>query len=233
MWEVISLVRRIVEGSVLAVLLIVIVAVLGASETINLLIADRGVSSIIFLLVLTILLADLIAKFIGVVSATFPDLLPKLSDENVKRASLIRRMGLGQTVALLSGAYAARLALFLVIFVLLGMSYASAPKAVQETLFGDFGALAAIDAFLREGVAGSIGYFLFFLGPDNLKPITNAIVTEPLVSSTVNGDVFLVGLRLYGLALILAALRTLLTPIIYARARIRSRGLAAAADPAA
>jgi hypothetical protein len=184
-----------IEGSVLAILLIVIVALFGLSETVNLLVADRSVSSILFLLVLAILLADLIAKFVGIVSSTFPDLVPKLNDENLKRASLIRRLRPGQTVALLSGAYAARLALFLVIFGLLGLSYASAPKPVQETLFGDFGALAAIDAFLREGIAGSIGYFLFFLGPDNLKPITNAIVTEPLVSSTVNGDIFLVGLR--------------------------------------
>jgi hypothetical protein len=233
MWEIVALIRRMIEGSLLSIFLIGVVAVFGLSETINVLIADHSLPSIVFLLFIIILLADLIAKFIGILGVTFPDLVPKLDDDKLRRASLIRRLRPIQTVTLLSGVYAARLALFLVIFACLGMSYAWAPKAVQESLFGDFTALAAIDAFLREGVAGSIGYFLFFLGPENLKPITDAIVVRPLVPSTLSGDVFLVGLRLYGLALILAVLRTLLTPVTYARARLRSDRLAKAAEPAA
>ncbi|MDI1281828.1 hypothetical protein [Brevundimonas sp.] len=229
-----NLVRRTIEGSVLSILVIAVVAMLGASETINILLAERTVPSTLFLLVLAIVLADLLGKLISIASSTFPDLIPALDDDDLKRASLIQRLRPGQTVALLSGAYSARLVMFLVIFALMGTSYAFAPKAVQQTLFGDFGAMQAIETFLREGLAGSIGYFLFFLGPDHLKPITSAIIAEPLVSSTVNGDIFLVGIRIYGLAFVLAILRTLVTPITYLRARRRAARLpasAASTDP--
>ena len=225
MLAIVRLVRRTIEGSVSAIILIAIVAFLGWSETINALIADRGVFSILFLLMLAIVLADLIAKIIGIVDRTFPDLIPKLDDDDKKRAWLISRLRPGQTVALLSGAYAARVVLFVVIFALLGSSYSAAPGAVQENLFGNFSAINASEAFLREGVAGSIGYFLFFLGPDSLKPITDTVATERLVSLSPDGDIFLAGIRLYGLAFVLAILRTLATPITYAKARLRARKL--------
>ncbi|MBX3429514.1 MAG: hypothetical protein KF779_08040 [Hyphomonadaceae bacterium] len=221
----IGLVGRIVGGSVLAIALIAFAAVAGASQIVNLLIEDGSVASILFLLMLSIVLADLIAKFIGILGSTFPDLVPKLDDEHLKRASLIRRLRPGQTVALLSGANAARVVLFLVMFALLGLSYAATPATVQQTLFGTLRPWEAIEAFLREGVAGSIGYFLFFLGPGTLKPMTDAIVAEPLTSPTVDGDLFLVGLRLYGLAFVLAILRTLVTPIVYLRARLRAHAI--------
>ena len=80
--------------------------------------------------------------------------------------------------------------------------------------------------FLREGVAGSIGYFLFFLGPDRLAPITQTIAAERLAASTPDGDVFLAGIRLYGLAFVLAILRTLAMPVAYIRARLRSGRIA-------
>ena len=225
MWEILNLVRRSLEGSVVALVLIAIVAMLGVSETINLLLADGSAASILFLLVLAIVLADLIAKLLSLATSTFPDLVPKLDEQALKRATLIKRLRPGQTLALLSGANAARVALFLAIFALLGASYASAPAPVQERLFGNFGALPAIEAFLREGIAGSVGYFLFFLGPDNLKPITEGIAAEPLTASTADGDIFLVGIRLYGLALVLSLLRTLVMPITYIRARLRARRL--------
>ncbi|MBI1405509.1 MAG: hypothetical protein GC145_05230 [Caulobacter sp.] len=228
---ILKLVRRMIEGSVMAILLIGIVAVFGVSETINRLLSDHGVSSLVFLLVLAIVLADLIGKFIGVVSATFPDIIPKLDDDHLERASLIERLRPGQTLALLSGAYAARLAMFLIIFALLGASYAWAPVAVQETLVGPLGPLKAIELFLREGVAGSVGYFLFFLGPENLKPITGAITPEPLAAASLNGDIFLVGIRVYGLAFVLAVLRTLVTPITLVRARGRAGRLTPPAGP--
>jgi hypothetical protein len=174
---------------------------------------------------LAIVLADLIAKFIGILGSTFPDLVPKLDDEHIKRASLIRRLRPGQTVALLSGANAARVVLFLVMFALLGASYSASPASAQQALFGPLRPVEAIETFLREGIAGSLGYFLFFLGPDTLKPITNAIIAEPLTSPTIDGELFLVGLRLYGLAFVLAILRTLVTPIIYVRARLRARAI--------
>jgi len=233
MWEILNLVRRSLEGSIVALVLIAIAAALGVSETINLLLADGGAASIIFLLVLAIVLADLIAKLISLASTTFPDLVPKLDEQALKRATLINRLQPGQTLALLSGANTARVALFLVVFALLGASYASAPAPVQDRLFGDFGTLRAIEAFLREGVAGSLGYFLFFLGPDNLKPITDSIAAEPLTPTTADGDIFLVGIRLYGLALVLAVLRTLVMPITYIRARLRARRLPSAAEKAA
>jgi hypothetical protein len=229
MLGIIKLVRRTIEGSVLSILVVAVVAILGVSETINMLIAERTVSSILFLLVLAIVLADLLGKLISIMSSTFPDLIPALNDDDLKRASLIQRLRPGQTVALLSGAYAARLVMFLVIFALMGTSYAFAPTAVQQTLFGDFGAMRAIETFLREGLAGSVGYFLFFLGPDHLKPITSAIIADPLVSTTVNGDIFLVGIRVYGLAFVLSILRTLVMPITYARARHRAARLPAPA----
>jgi len=225
MLAIIKLVRRTIEGSVSAIILIAVVAVFGWSDTINMLIADRGLPSILFLLMLAVVLADLIAKIIDIAGRTFPDLIPKLDDDDLKRASLISRLRPGQTVALLSGANAARVVLFVVIFALLGTTYAAAPGAVQENLFGNFGAVNASEAFLREGIAGSIGYFLFFLGPDSLKPITDKIAAERLVSLSVDGDVFLAGIRLYGLAFILAILRTLATPVTYARARLRARKL--------
>lgn len=232
MWEILKLVRRSLEGSIVALVLIGIVAAFGVSDTVNLLLADGAVASYLFLLVLAIVLADLIAKLISLASSTFPDLVPKIDEQARKRATLITRLQPGQTLALLSGANAGRVALFLVIFALLGISYASAPAAVQERLFGDFSALPAIVAFLREGIAGSVGYFLFFLGPDNLKSITERIATEPLTATTVDGDIFLVGVRLYGLALVLAILRTLVMPITYVRARLRARHLPTAAEPA-
>jgi hypothetical protein len=213
-----------------ALVLIAIVAALDVSETINLLLADGSAASFVFLLILAIVMADLIAKLISLASTTFPDLVPKLDERALKRATLINRLQPGQTLALLSGANTARVALFLVVFALLGASYASAPAPVQDRLFGDFGMLRAIEAFLREGIAGSIGYFLFFLGPDNLKQITERIAAEPLTASTTDGDIFLVGIRLYGLALVLAVLRTLVMPITYVRARLRARRLPSVVD---
>lgn len=230
MLGIIKIVRRLIEGTVLAVLIIAVAAIFGASETINLLLADGSVSSIVFLAVIAIVLADLIAKLIAILDATFPDLIPDFDELDVKRASLIRRLRPGQTVALLSGANSARIALFIAIFALLGASYAAAPKEVQATLFGDLGAIDAFSAFLREGVAGSVGYFLFFLGPDNLQPITRSIVSEPLVSSSANGDVFLAGVRLYGFAFVLSVLRTLVTPLSYLRARLRARKISSSAE---
>lgn len=227
-----KIVRRILEGSVSSIVLIAIIAVLGASETINLLLADRSLSSILFLTVIAIVLADIIAKLISILDSTLPDLIPRLDENDLKRASLIRRLAPGQTVALLSGAYAARIALFLLIFLLLGASYAAAPKPVQESLFGDFTTFQAVEIFLREGVAGSVGYFLFFIGPENLRPITQAIITQPLETATISGDVFLAGIRLYGFAFVLAALRTLVTPITFLRARLRAHAMPASApDP--
>lgn len=226
MLAIFKLVRRTIEGSVSALILIGIVAYFGWSETINTLIADRSVASILFLLMLAIVLADLIAKIIGIVGSTFPDLLPKVEDDDRKRASLIGRLQPGQTVALLSGAYAARVALFVIIFGLLGSSYAATPEEVQKNLFGNFNALGASEAFLREGVAGSLGYFLFFLGPDKLAPIKEAIAIDQLVSSSPDGDAFLAGIRLYGLAFVLAILRTLATPVTFVRARLRAKKIA-------
>lgn len=220
------LVRRTIEGSIISILIIAAVAILGVSGTINALLADGGVPAILFLVVLGVVLADLIGRFISILGYTFPDLIPAVGDDERKRASLIQRLRPIQTVALLSGAYAARLVMFLAIFALLGASYALAPQPAQETLFGDLGAALAIETFLREGLAGSVGYFLFFLGPDNLRPLTSAIIADPLVPSTVNGDIFLVGIRLYGLAFTLSLLRTLATPIAYLRARRRARDLA-------
>ncbi|GJL94807.1 MAG: hypothetical protein DHS20C05_12120 [Hyphococcus sp.] len=223
MLAIIKLIRRMIEGSVSAIILIAIVAYFGWSDTINMLIADLSISSILFLTVLAIVLADLIAKIIQIFGRTFPDLIPKVEDDDLKRASLISRLRPGQTVALLSGAYAARVVMFVVIFGLLGASYAATSVEVQENLFGNYGAVEAGTAFLREGVAGSIGYFLFFIGSDNLAPIKEAIIAEQLVSASPDADVFLSGIRLYGLAFVLAILRTLVTPITFVRARIRAR----------
>ena len=226
MLAIVKLIRRMIEGSVSAIVLIAVVAYFGWSETINTLVADRSVTSILFLLMLAIVLADLIAKMISIFGKTFPDLIPNVDDDDKKRASLISRLRPGQTMAVLSGAYAARLVLFVVIFGLLGSSYAWAPVEVQENLFGEFDALTASEAFLREGVAGSIGYFLFFIGPDNLAPIKGVITTEQLASVSSDGDVMLAGIRLYGLAFVLAILRMLATPITYIRARLRARKIA-------
>ncbi|MEH6697563.1 MAG: hypothetical protein V7672_02580 [Brevundimonas sp.] len=221
-----KLLRRIIEGSILSIVILAVVALLGLSSTVNLALAEPSAASLLFLLVLAIVLADLIGKFISILSTTFPDLIPAVEDEDLKRASLIQRLRPGQTVALLSGAYAARLVMFLAIFALLGASYAWAPLAVQETLVGPLGTMEAITVFIREGIAGSLGYFLFFLGPDNLKPVTDAILAEPLTPATPSGDAFLVGIRIYGLAFMFSALRTLVTPITYWRARKRARKLA-------
>ncbi len=226
MLGLLKLVRRTIEGSVVSIVLLAIVAVLGVSSTVNLLLAQPSAASLLFLLVLAIVLADLIGKFISILSTTFPDLIPAVDDEDLKRASLIQRLRPGQTVALLSGAYAARLVMFLAIFALLGASYAWAPLAVQETLVGPLGTMEAITVFLREGIAGSLGYFLFFLGPDNLAPITRAILDQPLDPATPSGDAFLVGIRIYGLAFMFSVLRTLVMPISYWRARRRARKLA-------
>lgn len=230
MLGLLKLVRRMIEGSVVSIVLIAVVAVLGISSTVNLLLAEPSLPSLLFLLVLAIVLADLIGKFLSILSTTFPDLIPALDEEDLKRASLIQRLRPGQTVALLSGAYAARLVMFLVIFALLGASYAYAPVAVQETLVGPLGVGEAIVTFIREGVAGSIGYFLFFLGPDNLKPVTDAILAQPLTPATPSGDAFLVGIRIYGLAFMFSVLRTLATPITYWRARRRARTLPSKAE---
>ncbi len=218
-----KMVRRIIGGSISAIIIIAIIAGLGWSETINTLVAERSVSSLLFLLALAIVLADLIAKMIGVFGSTFPDLIPKVEDDDRKRASLIERLRPGQTVALLSGAYASRVIFFVVIFALLGASYSQAPVSVQQSLVGEFSALTAAEAFLREGVAGSVGYFLFFIGAENLAPIKQAIAPMSLESASVDGDIFLAGIRLYGLAFALAILRTLATPITFIRARIRAR----------
>jgi hypothetical protein len=228
MWGFIGLISRTLTGSVSAFGLIAVVAIFGLSETVNLLITERSVSAIAFLVMVAILLADLIAKFLAILGATFPDLVPKIDDDARKRASLITRLRPGQTIALMSGAYAARVVFFLVMFALLGASYAAAPAAVQASLFGAFSIPEAIDAFLREGVAGSLGYFLFFLGPEHLAPVTDAIINRPLVSSTLDGDILLVGIRIYGLAFVLAVLRTLVTPITFVRARRRARHAALA-----
>lgn len=232
MLGLVNVLRRLIEGSLVSVLIIALVAMLGVSQTISALLADRTPASILFLLVLAIVLADLIGKFISILSSTFPDLIPTVGRDELRRASLIQRLRPIQTVGLLSGAYAARLAMFLFIFGLLGASYAFAPASVQATLFGDLGALAATETFLREGIAGSIGYFLFFLGPDALKSITGLIVAEPLAASSIDGDIFLVGVRLYGLAFALSFLRALVTPITYLRARRRAVALPANAEAA-
>lgn len=229
MLGLLKLVRRTIEGSVVSIVLLAIVAALGVSSTVNLLVQQPSAASLLFLLVLAIVLADLIGKFISILSTTFPDLIPAVDDEDIKRASLIQRLRPGQTVALLSGAYAARLVMFLIIFALLGASYAFAPVAVQETLVGPLGAMEAINVFIREGIAGSIGYFLFFLGPDNLAPVTRAILDQPLDPATPSGDAFLVGIRIYGLAFMFSALRTLVMPISYWRARRRAHRLPAPA----
>ena len=221
-----KLLRRIIEGSILSIVILAVVALLGLSSTVNLALAEPSAASLLFLLVLAIVLADLIGKFISILSTTFPDLIPAVEDEDLKRASLIQRLRPGQTVALLSGAYAPRLAMFLAIFALLGASYAWAPLAVQETLVGPLGTMEAINVFIREGIAGSLGYFLFFLGPDHLAPVTRAILDQPLTTATPSGDAFLVGIRIYGLAFMFSILRTLVTPITYWRARKRARKLA-------
>ena len=225
MLAIYKFVRRTIEGSIVAIILMAAVAALGWSPTINTLLAEQSVSAYLFLLMLAIVLADLIAKMIMIFGRTFPDLIPKVEDEDRKRASLISRLRPGQTVALLSGAYAARVALFVAIFALLGATYAAAPSAAQQNLFGEYDALSASEIFIREGIAGSIGYFLFFIGPKNLAPITDIIASERLVSLSSDGDVFLAGIRLYGLAFVLAILRTLVTPITYVRAKLRARKL--------
>lgn len=221
-----KLLRRIIEGSILSIILLAAVAVLGVSSTVSLALAEPSAASLLFLLVLAVVLADLIGKFLSILSTTFPDLIPAVEDEDIKRASLIQRLRPGQTIALLSGAYAARLVMFLIIFALLGASYAWAPLAVQETLVGPLGTMEAITIFIREGIAGSIGYFLFFLGPDNLAPVTRAIIDQPLDPATPSGDAFLVGIRIYGLAFMFSILRTLVMPITFWRARRRARRLA-------
>jgi hypothetical protein len=229
MLGIIKAVRRTLEGFVIAFLLIALMGALGASETLNALLADGGAAAMVFLVVIALVLADLIGKFISILSSTFPDLIPDLGEDDLKRASLIQRLRPFQTVALLSGAHAARLVMFLLLFALLGGSYALAPPAVQATLFGDFTVLEAIEIFLREGLAGSVGYFLFFLGPDDLQRVTGLLIDRPLTAASVNGDIFLVGVRLYGLAFVLALLRTLATPVTYLRARRRAVKLPAPA----
>jgi len=229
-----KLLRRVLEGSILSAVLLGVVAVFGASPTIDLLIADASPASLLFLLVSAIVLADIIARAITIVDNTFPDLLPKYDEEERERASLISRLRPGRTVALLSGAAAARIFLFLALFALLAVSYAIVPAPVQATLFGDLTTLQATETFLREGVAGSIGYFLFFLGPQTLEPITSAVAGETrLESSTLDGAVFLAGIRLYGFAFVLAILRTLATPITYLRARLRAQKIAETEERAA
>ena len=174
-----KLLRRIIEGSILSIVILAVVALLGLSSTVNLALAEPSAASLLFLLVLAIVLADLIGKFISILSTTFPDLIPAVEDEDLKRASLIQRLRPGQTVALLSGAYAARLVMFLAIFALLGASYAWAPLAVQETLVGPLGTMEAINVFVREGIAGSLGYFLFFSGLTTLRPLPAPSSTSP------------------------------------------------------
>jgi hypothetical protein len=232
MLALVKLVRRTLEGSVAAIILVGLVALLGVSETVNAIRADLSVSSILFLLMIVIVLADLLAKLFAIASSTFPDLIPKFEEDDIKRASLIRRLRPGPTVALLSGAYAGRVVVFLVIFALLGVTYASAPTEVQAPLFGEYSQTGAIDAFIKEGVAGSIGYFFFFLGAATLEPITNSIASDRIASNSVDGDIFLAGIRLYGLAFVLAVLRTLIAPVTYLRARVRAMRLTERPDPA-
>ncbi len=113
-----------------------------------------------------------------------------------------------------------------VVMGVMGSGKSAAPPEVQATLFGSFGVAEAIDRFVREGIAGSLGYFLFFLGPGSLDRITSAIIVQPLEAPTIDGDLMLVGIRLYGLAFVLAILQTLVAPIIYLRARLRAHKLA-------
>ena len=79
-----KLLRQIIEGSVVSIILLAIVAVLGASSTVNLLVREPSAASLLFLLVLAIVLADLIGKFISILSTTFPDLIPAVDDEDLK-----------------------------------------------------------------------------------------------------------------------------------------------------
>lgn len=222
MFRVVTILRRIAEGSLSSILLIGVIALAGLSPTIDVLIADGSLPAMLFLLAIAIVSADLIAKLISIFQTTFPDLIPKIDQSEFKRASLLRRLKTGQTLAVLSGAHLARVVLFLVIFASLGVTYSAAPGAVQQNLFGEFGGAAATEAFLREGIAGAFSYFLFFLGPDTLAPLTEAVSPERLQPASVDGDVFLAGIRLYGLAFILAVFRALLTPLIIVRARGRA-----------
>jgi hypothetical protein len=231
MLGLIRLVRRTIEGFIISILTISVVAVFGLSDAIAGLLAARDLASILFMLVIVVVLADLIGKFIAILGSTFPDLIPAVGDDELRRASLIQRLRPVQTVALLSGAYTARLAMFLALFALMGTSYALAPQPVQQSLFGPLGVREAIEIFLREGLAGSIGYFLFFLGPDTLGALTGRIVPGPLDSATLDGEILLVGIRLYGLAFVLSLLRTLVIPITYLRARRRAGRLPVAGSP--
>jgi hypothetical protein len=225
MLTIFNYIRHTIEGSLLAIVLVVLVAVFGWSPTIETLVEDASVSSILFLVVLVILLTDMIAKLIDILARTFPDLLPKVEERDLRMAAFVDRLAPQEAIGLLAGAHIARILVFLLVFALLGASYANAPNAVQAQLVGDYGVWAATEAFLRESAAGSVGYFLFFLGPDKLQPITDAIAAERLQSNSLDGDVFLSGLRLYGLPFVFAVLRAIVTPVIFVRARLRSRKL--------
>lgn len=235
MLSLIKLLRRTVEGSLAAILLVAVAGIFGFSDTISLLLEERSVSSILFLIVLVIVLADIIAKLISILSTTFPDLLPKVDRDSLRLASLVNGVSPGKVFAFLAGTHLARVIVFLIVFALLGATYASAPNVVQERLVGDYSTMGAIEAFIRESLAGSVGYFLFFLGGDNLEPITSAIASERLTAQSIDGDIFLSGIRLYGLTFVLAILRMLATPVIVGRARLRARDLddgnGAADDP--
>lgn len=223
MLSLFKFIRRTVQGALIAIIFVTLAALLKVSPTINVLLAERTIASGLFLIVLVIVIADLIGKLIGILSAAFPDLVPKVEKSDLQLAALVERLRPGQTIALLSGAQVGRIIVFIIIFALLGATYAAAPEAAQMQLVGPLSAREAFEIFLRESVAGSVGYFLFFLGPDTLKPLIDAIAAERLSSASVDGDFYLAGLRLYGLPFVLALLQFLATPIIFVRARVRAR----------
>lgn len=226
---------RTVEGAISAVLLIAIVSFFGWSPTIDQLLADHSLTSILFLVVVTILLADLIAKMIGILGKAFPDLIPRLKDKDFQLATLLQENTIGKAIMVLTGAQFGRVIIFLVIFTALGWSYAGAPDAAQDQLVGELSGWQATGAFILEGIAGAVGYFLFFLGPENISPIKGFFATETLTSGGIDGDIFLSAIRLYGLAFVFAILRALVTPIVFLRARLRAMKIlpeAAEAEPA-
>ena len=216
---------RVVGGSLTAILAMAGVALTGASETVSVLLAERSATSLLFLGVLTLILADLISKLVSILAATFPDVLPKVDRDTLRLASFVDRASPGQGLAVLAGTQGARVGVFLLIFALLGWSYASAPDAAQASLVGAYEVWPATLSFIREAAAGSIGYFLFFLSGERLAPLTEAIAAERLAPVGIEGDVFLSGLRLYGLAFVLAVLRLAATPVIFARARLRAKDM--------
>ncbi|MEH6663739.1 MAG: hypothetical protein V7678_02715, partial [Brevundimonas sp.] len=66
MLGVVNLVRRTVEGSIISFVVIAVVAVFGLSATIDALLAGISVASMAFLVVIAVVLADLIGRFIAI-----------------------------------------------------------------------------------------------------------------------------------------------------------------------